>query len=107
MSNIKANFTIQSIGYYTRSKAVYLTAIPESSHENQKISILLDKTESNLEKLAKIIAEQATKVKIILDPASKTLIPDKIGRDTVRFRGIEIETICEPSNLSFFSQVLN
>ena len=107
MSNIRATFNLQSVGYYPRSKAVYLTAIPESNRENQKISILLDKTDSNLEKLAKIIADQVTRVKIVLDPASKTLIPDKIGRDTVRFRGIELEAECEPSNPSFFSQALN
>ena len=107
MSTVRATFNLQSIGYYPKSKAVYLTVTPDCAQNYQKISILLDRTDSNLEKLGKIVAERKTKIQIVVDPSSRTVIPDKGGRDTVRFRGIEIEAECEPSKLNFFSQALN
>ena len=107
MSTVRAIFILQSIGYYPKSKAVYLTVAPDSAQTYQKISILLDRTDSNLEKLGTIVANRTTKIQIAVDPSSRTVIPDKNGRDTVRFRGIEIEAECEPSKLSFFNLASN
>ena len=107
MSSIRANFKLQSIGYYPRGKSVYLTVTPESSRESQNVSILLDRSDSNLEKLGNIIRGQSKTIRLVLDSSSRTLIPDKVGRDIVRFRATDIEEICEPSSQNFFSQVLN
>ena len=107
MSSIRASFKLQSIGYYPRSKAVYLTVVPENGRENQSVSVLLDRTDSNLEKIGNIVRDQSKTLRLVLDASSRTLIPDKVGRDTVRFRATDIEEICEPSNQNFFSQALN
>ena len=107
MSSIRASFKLQSIGYYPRGKAVYLTVTPEAGRENQNVSILLDRSDTNLEKLGNIIRGQSKTIRLVLDASSKTLIPDKVGRDIVRFRATDIEEICEPSSQNFFNQVLN
>ena len=107
MSSIRANFKLQSIGYYTRGKYVYLTVSPESSENKQKVSILLDRNDRNLTILGDIIRGEKLNIKLVLDASSRTFIPDKSGQDLVRFRATAIEEICEPSNHNFFSQALN
>ena len=107
MSSIRASFKLQSIGYYPRGKAVYLTVTPENGREGQSVSVLLDRTDSNLEKIGNIIRDQSRTIRVVLDSSSRTVIPDKVGRDIVRFRATDIEEICEPSNQNFFSQALN
>ena len=107
MSSIRASFKLQSIGYYPRGKSVYLTVTPENGREGQSVSVLLDRTDSTLEKIGNIIKDQNRTIKLVLDSSSRTVIPDKVGRDTVRFRGTDIEEVCAPSSQNFFSQVLN
>ena len=101
MSSFRACFKLESIGYYPKSKSIYLTVSQESSSANQKISILLDRTEANLGVLGDIICEQKHKIKLVLDNQSKTLVQDKTGKDIVRFRAISIESECELSTLRY------
>ena len=106
MSTIRVTFKLQSIGYYPRSKSVYLTVTAEAT-ESQNISILLDRSDSNLEKLGKIISDQNTKVTLVIDASSRKIIQDKAGRDIVRFRALEIEPECEHSKLNFLTPASN
>ena len=109
MSSFRATFHLQSIGYYPRGKAIYLTvtSITTTQDTTQKVSVLLDRTEHNLEKLGDIIREQKYTIVLTLDTSSRTFIPDKGGRDLVRFRAIKIEESCEPSNANFFNPISN
>ena len=105
MSSLRATFNLQSIGYYPRGKAVYITVTSVTS--SQKVSIILDRTEENLSKLSAIIRDQKHTIELVLDTSSKTFITDKEGRDIARVRATSIGEPCEASSAKFFSQISN
>ena len=108
MSSLRATFNIQSIGYYPKGKAIYLTLTSLSAgRETQKVSVLLDRTEANLTQLGNLIRDQNSTIDLLLDTTSRTFIQDRDGRNIVRFRASKIEKSCERSNVNFFSPTSN
>ena len=96
MSAYRSSFTVESIGYYPRGKAIYLTVSPLISQENTKLSILLDRSEENLQVIGKIIREQISEVRLSLDTLSRETITGRNGNKLNRFNATKIELKCEP-----------
>ena len=101
MSSIRAYFKLESIGFYPKSKSVYLTVSADSHQEYQKVSILLDRTEQNLSVIGDIIRDQILKVKLTLDSQSKSYTRDKSNQEIIRYRATSIEAECELSTLRY------
>ena len=99
MSSFRAGFKLESVGYYPRGKSVYLTVSSNSSFEDTKISVLLDRNDTNLSVLGDIIRDQTTQIRLTLESDSRTRVPDKNGREIIRFRAIAIE--CEHSTHNY------
>ena len=96
MSAYRSNFTVESIGYYPNGKAIYLTVSPLISQEGTKLSILLEKSEENLQVLGRIIREQINEVRLSLDTLSRETITGRNGSKLNRFSATKIEVKCEP-----------
>ena len=102
MTTYRANFKIESIGIYPHGKAIYLTVAPEIAQERStKLSILLDRTEDNLEVIGNVVQNQIILVKLYLDTSSRDTTTARNGSEIIRYRASKIEIPCEPSMLKY------
>ena len=101
MTTYRANFRIESIGFYTNSKVVYLTVAPENAQERStKLSILLERSANNLEVISDVIRDQQFLVKLYLDTSTRETTTARNGSEQIRYRANKIE-ICELSMLNY------
>ena len=107
MANVVINILIKTIGIYFRSSNLYLTAeiqdpivTEDKTYETvgSKISIILENSEKNLQKISSLLNSSWRLGTVELNTETRTKAEEKFGKPIYRYTAncLELPQVCEP-----------